>query len=181
MLDFNKIDEVVVANNLKVEKTAKIEEVNFTDFKSGEVTTYKYQVLPWLVTKTKGRNNFYFSLALVLKNALGRSLTLTINLSDEDVQQINYFKGNFFDSLTPNVSNKVYVKTQFSYGLNKNDNPYVLVRIIIADKVVKSLFLPYSYTRIFFDAMSDEEKCFNIILDKKLNLDEESISEIEIL
>lgn len=180
-----QIDKVIELNNQELLKTKKAYEVPVKDSKTGEVKfTRQYVAETWKMTRKKNERTkeYVVMLEKTITNDKGFSYTFRIRLTDGDMQYLNYFRKDALMPLyTAGVMN-IPVKTRFVYGVSSvYDSAYISVQILLADKLHKSLMMNDQQLEVVFDAMSDEKTTFNIVMQKKLQLEDDPDEDLETL
>lgn len=180
-----QIDKVIELNNQELLKTKKVYEVPVKDAKTGEIKySVNYVAEPWKMIRKKNERTKEYTVYLekTISNSNGFTYTFRIRLNDDDMQYLNYFKKDALIPLYTAGSMTIPVKTRFVYGVHAVYNSvYISLQILLADKRRKSLMLNDGQLEVLFDAMSNEKTTFNVVMQKKLQLEDDPDDDLETL
>jgi len=81
--------------------------------------------VPWTFRRQKGRNGSpsFFMLENQFRNGKGTSLTISVNITQDEVDLINLLADNVLANIQPGSQRKVSIKTSFYYYETENTDP----------------------------------------------------------
>ena len=180
MFDIKKIDACVASNNEKLLKNKKLYPSEVKNEAGEVVYVQNYVAENWKIEKKRGRSGTYYQLSKDISDPSGKIVTIEFALSSDQVQYINYHKNNMLDSIAFGSSTTVPVKTRFVYGFSKG-GLYVLCKVNLTDRIVIKNFISPLLTEILACGFSNVSTAFNIVMDRKSDLEELSDDDVEFL
>lgn len=158
----------MLENEIKVEE----KEINAINFASGETISYGKNglKLEWSFLKQKGKTNNFITMSRELQanyNGKLKKLTLTLSLSQEELETIAFFSNvDLMNDLPLDKERKLPVMTRFIYGKSETGDMYLMCIVNIANNHVnKRIKLSYNQNSMInaalkagtpFDFFADE-------------------------
>lgn len=182
-LNIEKIDAVVAANNVNVLEGKTLFDVDIKDIHSGEILYTRHFVgEKWDILLIRGKTSTYYQLHKTIVNKQGKSIDIKINLSDDEIEYLKFYKSDSLLDLFRTGKQNVILKTRFMYGCTDAGYFYVGVFVNMADdKIRKSEMLSNLKSEIILDSMQDEKTAFTVFFEKKLDKEIAELNEEDIL
>lgn len=177
-----EVKNVKVETNNNVVKNPKLVVVPVIDKKTGElVKELNYYAERWNVSKIVGRSEPYYQLKLTTVNKDGNSMSISSNLTSEDVDYINFYRDNVLKKMRNNESQKMTVKTRCIYGTNDEGRFYAGVMLLIADEIRKVVWLSPSQLKILKATFENPAKAFSLVWEEVEKIEDVDTSDIQFL